>query len=75
MMPYVKRAEKPYAKMSRLLLGYGLNAARLAPILDVSEPTARKRLDRPELLTLNDLDRINRYGHVPIDEIKMAIVR
>ena len=74
-MPRLKTQEKPFSKMSRLLIGYGLSAARLAPILKVSEPTARKRLDRPELLTLADLDRISRFGHIPIDEIKSCFVR
>ena len=74
-MPTVRKAERPYAKMSRLLIGYGLNAVRLVPILNVSEPTARKRLNRPELFTIGDLDRINRFGHVPIDEIKTAMSR
>ena len=74
-MPRLKTQERPFSKMRRLLIGYGLNAARLAEVLHVSEPTARKRLDRPELFTLSDLDRINRFGHVPIEEIKMAFVR
>ena len=71
-MPYLKQ-EKPYAKMTRLLTGYGFNGPSLAKVLKVSEPTARKRLNRPELLTLQDIDRISRFGHVPIEELREAI--
>lgn len=74
-MPYLKKQERPYAKMRRLLIGYGLSAGKLAPILNVSEPTARKRLDEPGLLTLSDLDKINRFGHVPIEELRTAMSR
>lgn len=74
-MPHVKPKAPPFSRMRRLLLGYGFNGPRLARVLDVSEPTARKRLDNPELLTLQDLDRISRYGHVPIEEIREAIIR
>ena len=72
-MPRLRQPDHPYAKMRRLLVGYGLSASNLAVILNVSEPTARKRLDRPELLTLSDLDRISRYGHIPIEEIRSSI--
>ena len=72
-MPTIRKPVQPHDKMRRLLIGYGLNAVRLAAVLKVSEPTARKRLDRPELLTLSDLDRISRFGHIPIEEIRSAI--
>ena len=74
-MPRLKKTEIPFSKMSRLLIGYGLNAPELSRVLKVSEPTARKRLSQPELFTLGDLDRINRFGHVPIEEIRMALVQ
>lgn len=74
-MPYLKRPDPPYMKMARLLKGYGFNGPKLADVLGCSAPTARARLDAPELLTLADLDRINRFGHIPIEEIREAIVR
>ena len=74
-MPYIKKKEPPFAKMGRLITGYGLNAPRLAELLDVSRQTAKRRLENPETLTLQDLDRINRLGHVPIEEIRDAIQR
>lgn len=74
-MPYIKQ-NVPYVKMQRLLKGYGLNAPALAKILDCSEPTARKLLnERTSKLTLGDLDRINRFAHIPIEEIRDAIAR
>ena len=74
-MPRLKQSDPAFVKMKRLLLGYELNAARLASVLGVSEPTAKKRLDNPETLSLRDLDRINRFGHIPIEEIKSALCR
>ena len=74
-MPYIKCVE-PYSKMQRLLRGYGLNAPALAKVLGVSEPTARGLLNgRTSKLTLGDLDRINRFGHIPMEEIRDAIAR
>ena len=73
-MPYL-RNEKPFARMNRLLAGYKFNGPKLAKVLNVSEPTAKKRLDNPALLTLEDLDRISRFGHVPIEELRDAIAR
>jgi hypothetical protein len=62
-----------YARMTRLLLGYGLSAPKLAEVLDVTPPTARGKLYDPARLTLGDVDRINRFGHVPLDELREAI--
>lgn len=74
-MPYVKKPDPPYVKMTRLLKGYGLNGTKLAEILGVSRPTAKARIDAPGKLTLGDLDRINRFGHIPIEELREAIQR
>jgi len=72
-MPYIKPPAQRHARMARLLLGYGLSAPRLAVVLNVSAPTARERLNDPSRLTLGDLDRINRFGHIPLNEIREAI--
>lgn len=75
-MPYVKPlAPQPWAKMHRLLTGYGLTGPKLAEILGVSRPTARSRLDEPGRLTLEDLDRISRHGHIPWNELLDAARR
>lgn len=71
-MPRVKTPEIPFAKVKRLLLGYGLNGPKLAKVLKCSEPTARTRLDDPSKLTLGELAKISRHG-VPIDEIRESI--
>ena len=72
-MPYLKPAKKPYEKMTRLLKGYGLNGENLAPMILCSAPTARKRIENPELFTLQDIANINRRGHIPLEEIREAI--
>lgn len=72
---YLKKKEPPFVSMQRLLLGYGLKASKLANVLQVSEPTAKKKLDDPKRFTLDDLDRINRFGHVPIEELREAVSR
>lgn len=41
----------------------------------VSPPTGRKRLEQPETLTLGDLDRLSRKGHIPMEELREAIIR
>lgn len=73
-MPYTKPLNPPrHERMTRLLRGYGFNAPKLAEVLNVSAPTARQRLEDPSRITLGDLDRINRFGHVPMEEIREAI--
>lgn len=74
-MPYIKR-EQPYAKMQRLLRGYGLNAPALARVLGCGETKARGLLNgNTANLTLADLDRINRFAHIPMEEIRESISR
>lgn len=72
-MPRIKPKEVPFVSVKRLLIGYGLNGPALAEILGCSAPTARARLNRPELFTLADLEKINKRGHIPIEEIRAAI--
>lgn len=74
-MPYIKTTDPPFIKMRRLLLGYGYGAAKLAAVLGVSDPTARKRLEKPETLTLAEIDKIHRLAHIPMEELKTAISR
>lgn len=74
-MPYVKKTDPPFVKMTRLLRGYGFTGPSLARVLNVSHPTAKLRLDEPERLTLGDLDRLNRFGHIPIEELREAVQR
>lgn len=74
-MARVKQREIPYAKMHRLLKGYGLDGPRLGEILECSAPTARNKLKNPEKLTLGELWKICQRGHITMDEIREAIVR
>lgn len=72
-MPYLKPRKKRFEEMTRLLKGYGFNGENLADVILCSPPTARKRIENPELLTLQDLENINRRGHIPLEKIREAI--
>ena len=72
-MPRVRTPEIPFVKMQRLLLGYGYNGPALARILDCDPKTARDRLKHPEKLTLKALDLISRRGHIPMEDLRVAI--
>ncbi len=72
-MPYIKKQEIPFAKMRRLLLGYGYNGPKLAAVLGCDPKTAKRYLDEPRRLTIEDLDKINKRGHVPLEEIREAL--
>ena len=72
-VPFLKRRDPPFAAVARLLRGYGLDAAKLAPVLGCSYNTARARLRDPGTLTLAELAAINRVGHIPVEEIKNSI--
>ena len=74
-MPYIKPTAIPFIKMRRLLLGYELNATKLSKALGVSYNTARARLDNPGSFTVAELDAICKKAHVPMDEIRAAMIR
>jgi hypothetical protein len=70
-MPHLKDTTHP---LTRLLQKYGYTSgAKLERVLTITAPTAIKRLHDPELLTVEDLHRLNRFGHIPIDEIRQSI--
>jgi len=71
-MPYLKD-DKPFADVERLLRGRKLTGSRLARVLGMSEQTARARLQCPGTFTLNELQKICAYGHVPAEEIREAV--
>ena len=73
-MPRLKERPTPFAKVSRLIKGYGFNGSNLEPILGYSAKTNRKKIEAPRELTLGDLEKICKNGHIPIDEIREAIV-
>lgn len=75
-MPYTKPlTTSPFARMTRLLKGYDMNGVTLGKVLGCSAPTARGKIENPERLTLGDLDKLRRVGHIPLEEIKEALVR
>ena len=70
-MPYVKEKEDPIAPMLRAA---GVtDGAKLAKVLGCTHPTALRKLREPWRLTVEDLRRIHRIGHVPIDAIREAL--
>lgn len=74
-MPYIKQKAPPWAAVQRLLRGYGLTPTTLMGVLDVSRPTATKRLENPGTLTLEELHKISTRWHIPMDEIREEIKR
>lgn len=72
-MPYKKPKKKKFEAVSRLIRGYGFGATRLSEILECSPATASRKLADPERLTLSDIDRIVRFGHIPCEEIRSAM--
>ena len=70
-MPYRKDTTDP---MTRLLRGYFKTGEELSRVLEVAPKTGRRKISEPQkYLTLGDLTKINRFGHVPIEEIRAAI--
>ena len=74
-MPYLKPKAEPWKKLVRLLRGYGITGAALAGILEVSQPTAYRRLREPGSFTLDELYAVSVRGHVPMEEIREAVSR
>lgn len=71
-MPWTKKP-KPLATLSRTLAGYGVTPTAFAKAAGFSYPTAKRRLDDPRLLTLEDLLKISQNFHIPIEELREAI--
>ena len=72
-MPYLKKRDEPFAPLRRLLIGYGLNASHLAPVIGKNENTARERLKNLDKMTLGELRSIALKGHIPVEELREAI--
>ena len=65
----------PFVSVRRLLLGRELDATALAQVLGCSYNTAKARLDKPETMTREELGRVCTAGHVPMEEIRAAIIK
>lgn len=72
-MPYIKPRDVDFVKVQRTIKGYSILAPQLAQALDCSEPTARKKLNNPELFTLADIKKISRRLHIPLEELRAGI--
>lgn len=68
-MPFKKSTVDP---LTRTLKGF-FNSSDIEKLLNVSRPTAIKKLNNPELLTVGELRKLNRLGHVPIERLREGI--
>lgn len=70
-MPYVKRREPDFIKVTRLIKGYA-TAPKVAEMIGCSANTARKKMKEPKLFTLGELNQICRRAHIPVEEMRQA---
>lgn len=73
-LPRLKEKKAPFDAVQRVLRSYYLNGSRIAPVIGVSGPTARKKLENPELFTLKDLYSISKCLGIPWHEIREAMI-
>lgn len=71
-MPYIAK-KKEFELVSVLAIGYGKTVPKVAKVLGCTPPTARKKMEHPELLTLGDLKKLCKGLHISADEIRAAI--
>lgn len=70
-MPYLKHTRDP---VRALLKSYDItDGTKLARVLGVTPKTGRARFNYPGTLTLDEIHRISRFGHIPIDELRAVI--
>lgn len=70
-MPYLKHTRDP---LRALLQSYDIvDGTKLARILGVTPKTGRARFNHPQTLTVDELHKISKFGHIPIDEIRANI--
>ena len=72
-MPYKKKKEMIGQPITKLLKANGYNAPALAGLLGCSETKARMKLNEPWRFNIGDLDKIRRFGHISIEEIRGSI--
>lgn len=71
----MKRADKPFAPVERLLRGYGVTAVKMASITGSCYNTAANRLNNPGTITLNELFLICSRAGIPVDELRSCLRR
>ena len=70
-MPYLKRREPDFIKITRLIRGYA-TPPKVAEMIGCSANTARKKMNDPQQFTLGELNRICRMAHIPVEEMRQA---
>lgn len=71
-MPYIKKPDKPFAAMARLIKGY-ISSTELPDVLMCSYNTAQRRIESPENITLGELKSLCQRGHISKEELLGAI--
>lgn len=71
-MPRLKKKEPDFIKVGRLIRGYA-TPPKVAEMLGCSTPTARKKMNEPELFTLGELNMICRRAHIPVEDMRQAV--
>ena len=70
-MPYIK--PPPQHPLTELLKGKNVLSPQLGKILGLCPHTAKQRLEDPSLLTIRDIRRIIRNGHIPSEEVRECV--
>jgi hypothetical protein len=73
-MPYIKPREKPFAAVGRVLKGYDVTAAEMARRTGWSYHKSRDRMEKPELFTLGEIKILSQKFHIPIEELRAAVM-
>lgn len=74
-MPRLRQQSPEFAKLGRLLKGYGATGASIARAIGSAPGTGKKKLDEPKYLTVGDLARLSAVFGIPFDEIREALVK
>ena len=72
-MPYRKPERVPFQGFSEFLRGKGFTSPKLAEVLGCCPNTAMKKLKHPETITLGDISKLYRRGHVPLTTLREEI--
>lgn len=70
-LPYIRKTTLP---LKMLLRSYGITGRKLSEILGCSPSTGAARMADVNTLTVEELHIISAKGHIPINEIRDAIV-
>lgn len=72
-MPYKKPEKIPFQGIADLINAKRISPPKLAVILECTAPTARTKMNDPRKFTLGDIERIIRFGHIPVEDIREEI--